>query len=113
MCFTVKLPAWLGLTKISKVAYLFWSRKNPKTQEDIDYSMRAQDFPILLRRLRDLEISLEDYYKLCKRNKSNLPFAERKKFEDAPVLMDSRRETDTNPENNCTYHNRMQVRSLA
>ena len=87
--------------------------KNPKSQEDIDYNVRAQEFLRLLHRLRDLEISIEDYYKLCKRKKSNLSFAERKKFEDAPVLMDFRRETATNPENNCTYHNRMQVRSLS
>ena len=42
-----------------------------------------------------------------------MSFAERKKFEDAPVLMDFRRETNANPENNCMYYNRMQVRSLA
>ena len=87
--------------------------ENPKSQEDIDYNVRAQEFLRLLHRLRDLEISKEDYYKLCKRKKSDLSFAERKKFEDAPVLMDFRRETAKNPENNCMYHNRMQVRSLS
>ena len=35
--------------------------KNPQTQEDIDYNVRAQDFLMMLKRLRDLEITLEDY----------------------------------------------------
>ena len=35
------------------------------------------------------------------------------KFRDAPVLMDFRKESTKNPENNCTYYNRMQLRKLA
>ena len=35
------------------------------------------------------------------------------KFHDAPVLMDFRKESTKNPENNCTYYNRMCLRKLA
>ena len=47
------------------------------------------------------------------KEKIEFVFRREKKFEDAPVLMDFRRETNANPENNCVYYNRMQVRSLA
>ena len=67
----------------------------------------------LLHRVRDVEFSLEDYYNLVKRKKSNLSLAERMKFHDAPVLMDFRKEGTKNPENNCTYYNRMCLRKLA
>ena len=39
--------------------------------------------------------------------------SERMKFTDAPVLMDFRKETTKNPENNCTYYNKMCLRKLA
>ena len=39
--------------------------KDPQTQEDHDYNERAQNFLHLLHRVRDLEISQEDYYRLC------------------------------------------------
>ena len=44
--------------------------KDPKTPEDHAYNERAKDFLHLLHRVRDVEISKEDYYKLVKRNKS-------------------------------------------
>ena len=40
-------------------------------------------------------------------------FQEREAFKTAPVLMDYRRATVRNPEDNCEYYNRMLNRSLA
>ncbi len=67
----------------------------------------------LLHRLRDLTWTLEDYYWLCKRKSSMVTFQERLRFRDAPVIMDFRRTTETNPEDNCEYYNRMLNRALA
>ena len=70
--------------------------KEPKTPEDHAYNKRAQDFLHLLHRVRDVEMTKEDYYNLVKRKKSNLSLSERMKFTDAPVLMDFRKETTKN-----------------
>ena len=67
----------------------------------------------VLHRLRDLKWTLEDYYWLCRRKRSMLSLPERQKFHDAPVIMDFRRETMRNPENNATYYNRMKLRRHA
>ena len=87
--------------------------KDPTTQEDIDYNERANHFLQVLHRIRDLNLTEEDYYWLCKRKKSSLTLQERSRFTDAPVLMDFRRVTATNPENNCTHYNRMCLRKLS
>ena len=39
--------------------------------------------------------------------------SERARFEDAPRIMDFRRDTDINPEGNCNYYNRMRLRQHA
>ena len=64
-------------------------------------------------RLRDSKITPEDYFWLCRRKRSKLSLSERKFFADAPLLMDFRRSTENNPEDNCEYYNRMLLRSLA
>ena len=73
-------------------------------------SARALHFVQVLRRLRDLRWTLEDYYWLCKRKKSKLSLQERVTFHNAPVIMDFRRITEKNPEDNCTFYNRVQLR---
>ena len=66
-----------------------------------------------MHRLRDLEWTLEDYYWLCRRKLSMLSLAERQRFHNAPVIMDFRKQTLNNPENNATYYNRMKLRRHA
>ena len=42
-----------------------------------------------------------------------LSLAERQRFHNAPVIMDFRKQTLNNPENNATYYNRMKLRRHA
>ena len=67
----------------------------------------------VLHKLRDLKWTLQDYYWLCRRKRSNLNPSERARFANAPIIMDFRRETTDNPENNCNYFNRMRLRRHA
>ena len=83
------------------------------TAEERSYNARALRFVEVLHRLRDLHWTLEDYYWLCNRKRSQVTLAERLQFKDAPVLMDFRRTTDSNPEHNCDFYNRMKLRSMA
>ena len=87
--------------------------KEPKTQAEFDFNARAERFVCVLRRLRDLEWTCEDYYWLCKRKRSQLSFAERASFSDAPVIMDFRRTTEDNPEENCDSYNKAYLRAMA
>ena len=56
---------------------------------------------------------LEDYFWLCQRKKSKLSLSERARFQSAPLLMDFRKSTDTNLEDNCDFFTRMRLRSHA
>ncbi len=85
----------------------------PRTEEDHRYNADALRFVQVLRRLRDLETTLEDYYWLCARKRSRLSFADRAGFSSAPVIMDFRRVTELNPEKNCDHYNTMKQRSFA
>ena len=84
--------------------------EKPQTQQDFDYNDRAERWVHVLRRLRDLEWTIEDYYWLCKRKRSQLTTTEKLRFAMAPVLMDFRRENNENPEHNCNMYNRRQLR---
>ena len=86
---------------------------DPKTPEDHAYNARAHTFWDIMLRLRDSKITPEDYFWLCRRKTSKLSLSERRFFADAPLLMDFRRSTDDNPEVNCDYHNRQQLRTFA
>ena len=86
---------------------------DPKTSADVEYSARADRFLEILHRVRDLTLTAEDYFWLCSSKKSKRTFQEREAFKTAPVLMDYRRATVRNPEDNCEYYNRMLNRSLA
>ena len=65
--------------------------EGPKTSEDHAFNDRAEKFVSVLRRLRDLEWTPEDYYWLCRRKRGQLCIADRKRFADAPVIMHFRR----------------------
>ena len=79
--------------------------ENPTTPAEFAFNDRADRFVQLLRRLRDLRWTVEDYFWLCKRKRSQLSLPEREEFAGAPVIMDFRRATDKNPEDNCEFYN--------
>ena len=85
---------------------------DPKTEEEHAFNDRADRFVHMLRRLRDLEWTIEDYYWLCKRKRSNLTLRQREEFAEAPVIMDFRRTTEDNPENNCEFYNKAYLRQM-
>ena len=72
--------------------------KEELTAQEKEYNARGKRWMEVLHRLRDLDLTLEDYYWLCKRKRSMLPLTERKLFQDHPIITDFRRETDSNPE---------------
>ena len=86
---------------------------DPKSKEDFAFNDRAERFVKVLRRLRDLEWTCEDYYWLCNCKRSQLSYAERARFADAPVIMDFRRTTEDNPEENCEAYNKAHLRAVA
>ena len=71
--------------------------ENPHTPEEHAFNERAERFVQVLRRLRDLEWTPDDYYWLCERKRSKLTLRQREEFANAPVIMDNRKATDTNP----------------
>ena len=86
--------------------------EDPQTPEDHASNERAERFVKVLRRLRDLEWTPEDYYWLCERKRSKLTLQQRQEFANAPVLMDFRKTTDTNPEDNCEFFNKAHLRQM-
>ena len=87
--------------------------EKPTTASDHEYNARADRFLEILHRVRDLTLTAGDYFWLCNLKKSKKTLQEREAFKTAPVLMDYRRATAANPEDNCDYYNRMLCRSLA
>ena len=87
--------------------------KEATTQQECESNERAQRFLDILHRFRDVEWTLADYHWLCRRKKSFLSLEERARFLDAPVIMDFRRSTEDNPEDNCQYYNKVQLRKMA
>ena len=63
-----------------------------------------------MRRVRDAKITQEDYFWLCERKRAKLSFMERSRFDSAPVLMDFRRTTESNVEDNWEFHNAKNLR---
>ena len=98
---------------LSTVHRMRFIDKPSLTEEEKKYNDRGSKFMDMLRKLRDLRWTLQDYYGVCQRKRSNLPPSERARFADAPLIMDFRRETTENPENNCTFFNRMKLRRHA
>ena len=98
---------------LSTLHRLRFIKKEQLTPEEQQYNDRATRWMQTLRRLRDLDWNLDDYRWLCKRKRCFMTPSERARFEDAPRIMDFRRDTDTNPEGNCNYYNRMRLRQHA
>ena len=109
------LHVYAGFDKVIVLtkAHRLTNIDNPTTAEEHAFNARVEKFVSVLRRLRDLAWTCEDYYWLCKRKRSQLSYEERAAFTDAPVLMDFRRKTDDNPEENCDFFNRERLRAMA
>ena len=58
---------------------------DPRTPVDHEFNERAERLVHVLRRLRDLEWTAEDYFWLCQRKVGRLSFQERARAADAPV----------------------------
>lgn len=97
------------LTHVHRMSHI----EEPKDATDIEYNNRATQYWDIMHRLRDYNMTLEDYYWLCKRKQSKLSLSERTFFQDAPILMDLRRMTEKNPEANCDFYNQSRLRSFA
>ena len=85
---------------------------NPKTKEEVAFNERADRFVATLHRLRDLEWTIDDYFWLCNRKRSKLTLKEREEFSTAPVIMDFRKSTEDNPEDNCEFYNKSYLRQM-
>ena len=64
-------------------------------------------------RLRDMTLTHEDYFWLCRLKRSARSASDRMFFADAPVLMEFRRSTAASEEKNCEVHNHARVRAFA
>ena len=85
---------------------------NEKTASE--YNARGQRFLAIVTRLRDCAWTEEDYYWLSKRKLSHLSLDERAAFKEAPVLMEFRKERDTDdPNDSCAAYNRRHLYLLA
>ena len=83
---------------------------DPQNDEERQYNALALRWVETLRRVRDAKITQEDYFWLCERKRAKLSFMERSRFDNAPVLMDFRRTTESNVEDNCEFHNAKHLR---
>ena len=83
------------------------------TPEGRARNARAEEFLRILHAIRDVTLTEQQYYVLCRRKRAHLGLDERRQFEEAPVLMDYRRETVRTAGESCETYNRMQVRGLA
>ena len=97
------------LTHVHRMSHI----SDPKSDEDVSYNERAERYWNIMHRLRDYNITLDDYCWLCRRKHAKLTLAERTFFQDAPRLMDFRRITDNNQEDKCDYCNKNRLRGFA
>ena len=84
--------------------------ENPNTDVEHKYNALALRWVETLRRVRDGKRTQEDYFWLCERKRAKLSFAERSEFDNAPVLKDFRRTTESNVEDNCDFYNAQHLR---
>jgi len=97
------------LTHVHRMSHI----DNPQNDEDIAYNERGKTYWDIVHRLREYALTMEDYFWLCRRKHAKLSLSERTFFNDAPTLMDFRRLTDSNPEDNCEFHNKQRLRAFA
>ena len=81
--------------------------------EKLAYNERSQKYWDIIHKLRESDITVQEYMELCRRKHAYLKLSEKQFFMDAPVLMDFRRITDANPEANCNYFNQQKLRAHA
>ena len=74
---------------------------------------RCDRFGEIMLRLRDMTITHEDYFWLCRLKRSARSATDRMFFADAPVLMEFRKTTATSEEKSCDHHNHARVRAFA
>jgi hypothetical protein len=63
--------------------------------------------------MRDMTLTPDDYFWLCKLKRSARSSKDRLFFKDAVTLMEFRRTTDNNEEDNCEFYNRQHLRAQA
>ena len=100
------------LTTCHRINYVSENAK-PLTEEEQMYNLRADRFMHTLHRLRDLQWTTDDYHWLMTRKRGMLSMQDQLKFQDAIEIMDFRRKTEDNPDNNCTAYNHAKVRKVA
>ena len=91
-------------------------QKLDRTQADPGieaFDERCVRFREIMMRLRDMAITHEDYYWLCRLKRSRRSLTDRMFFRDAPVLMEFRRTTATSEDKNCEVFNHARVRAHA
>ena len=108
LCVYSEFTKVIVLTKTHRLTKI----DDPKTDADRAFNDRADRFVRMLRRLRDLEWTIDDYYWLCRRKRSHLTLREREEFSTAPVIMDFQRTTEDKPEDNCEFYNRALLRHM-
>ena len=83
-------------------------------KEAAEYNARGQRFLEVVTRLRDCTWTEEDYYWLSQRKLSHISLEERAKFKEAPVLMEFRKERESeDPNDSCVSYNRRHLYMLA
>ena len=86
---------------------------NPTTDAERAYNDRGARFQSILTRLRNMDLTHDDYFWLCGLKRSTMSLEQRVAFKNKPVLMEFRRTTESNEEDNCEHFNRQKVRMLA
>ena len=74
---------------------------------------RCNRYGEIMLRLRDMTLTHEDYFWLCRLKRSARSATDRMFFVDAPVLMEFRRNTAASEEKNCDVYNHARVRAFA
>ena len=97
------------LSKIHRLTQL----SAAKTVEQRAYNERCIRFAEIQLRMRDMTLTSDDYFWLCKLKRSHRTAKERLFFKDAVKLMEFRRSTETNEEDNCEWYNRKHLRAHA
>ena len=83
------------------------------TPEKQLFNERSDRFLRILHALRNASLTHEDYFWLCRLKRCHASASRRAFFADAPVLMEFRRTTEANEEDNCEYYNRQRLRVMA
>lgn len=97
------------LSKIHRLTQL----SEAKTEEQRAYNERCVRFAHIQLRMRDMTLTSDDYFWLCKLKRSYRSTKERLFFKDAVRLMEFRRTTEKNEDDNCESYNRKHLRAHA